>query len=70
MKSQLNIRVTETQRLQVEFDAAAFHKTKDVIIQAALSELFKLGPQKQIEIYNKFPNKIFGRPAKKNEKRI
>lgn len=64
-KSQLNVRVTDETQKNILFDLAQFpEKSKDVIVEAALMNMFLLRQEERKKLYDRFPDKIFGRPTK------
>jgi hypothetical protein len=68
-KKQLNVRVPKTQHENITGDLKLFpKKSKDIIVEAALMNLFLLKPDERELLYNRFPDKIFGRPLKKQNK--
>ncbi len=56
------LRVMPDHAADVIADAKHFSKTKDVIVQAALQNLFCFKREERAKLYARLPNKIFGRP--------
>ena len=61
-KAILPVRVPKVMADDVKKDAKTFRKSKDGIVQVALQNLFALKPAERAKVYEKIPNKIFGRP--------
>jgi hypothetical protein len=64
-KSQLGVRISSVQSRNMAGDLKMFPtKSKDIIVEAALMNLFFLPESARKRLYDRFPDKIFGRPIK------
>lgn len=64
-KKQLGVRVSSAQAGNIAAELKEFpRKSKDIIVEAALMNLFFLPKPARKKLYDRFPDKIFGRPIK------